>query len=278
MHLFQKKINLLAIAALFFSLSICAKDQSILLIINYTFAYYQSIPLLKKIYQPYFGDNIVFYGEQQYPDVIRYTIRYGQLSYLTVADAIKRYPGYDGYLFLMDDCILNTWLLHDLDKSKIWFAQNICTHAEIGKTINSTLGKKASTWMWWTSEQCGYQQTINALKKLKKKYKRQLTANLGKDNILASFSDIAYIPARYAKKFTKLANTFGKEQVFLEIAFPTIVHCLADKKDIIFLPGTGSYDKSPLQTYDPKVFFNHPVKLSKEENQQFIDAVFSQLT
>lgn len=97
--------------------------KDILLIINYNNPHYESIPLLRKIYEKDF-DTIVFYGPAKHSGVHLCNHHHGYLSYLAIADAMMRYPNHEGYLFLMDDdCILSTWLIRNFDTTRIWFAK-----------------------------------------------------------------------------------------------------------------------------------------------------------
>ena len=108
--------------------------------------------LLQEIYEPYF-ENIVFYGPKKHSGVHHFEHNKGYFSYLCIADAIKRYPNFDGYLFLHDDCILNAWKLKNIDTSRIWFCEMPYIFGNKGDVIDLTRGENAfPEWSWWKTE------------------------------------------------------------------------------------------------------------------------------
>ncbi|HSW74034.1 MAG TPA: hypothetical protein VLG71_02670 [Candidatus Limnocylindria bacterium] len=246
--------------------------DNILLVINYNWAHYQSIPLLKKIYQNYFA-NIVFYGPRQSRDVTGCSHDDGYISYVCVADAMKRYPQYQGYLFLMDDCILAARKVMDLDQSKIWMPEIPFLSATRGNFFNVTHQAKASSWGWWHSK-WGWQAMEKAYNELPELYKKNLNKNIGKSQVMASYSDVLYIPGCYREQFIELAEIFGKHRVFLEMAFPTMLSCLCKPDEWIWLKGHGTHRKHQTESFKYSVYFNHPLKLSDPRVRAFIEKVF----
>jgi hypothetical protein len=255
--------------------------KNILLIINYNNAYYDSIPLLKKIYGKDFK-NIVFYGPEAHPEVNQFRHHYGYFSYLAIADAMIKNPNHDGYLFLMDDCILSTWLLHDFDASKIWLGKlawvNNCT---MGAPLDLTKGLEASKWDWWNTP-WGYESMTKALAEIPDRYKKTLEENFGPHNVVAGFSDVAYIPSKYKDQFIELALIFGKHRAFLELALPTIISCLTPKNEWLPLGGKSTYaDYQFVRSYEhfnKDCCVNHPIKLSYKTNYAFVEKLFAQMT
>ena len=93
--------------------------QDILLIINHNHPHYDQIDIINEIYAPYFP-HIIFYGPQhdsrvEYCDHCR-----GWYSYKSIAQAIKKYPGYHGYLWVHDDAIINPWNFERFHNDTIW--------------------------------------------------------------------------------------------------------------------------------------------------------------
>ncbi len=250
-----------------------ANLDNVLLIINYNHAHYESIPLLKKIYTPYLK-NIVFYGPTANPEVVELPHHRGFFSYLCIADAMEKNPHYAGYLFLMDDCILHPWHIKELDVTKIWYPSMMFHLKEKGNPINIMLGNSATSWYWW-STQWGLKPTIKAFSEIPQFYKNILKENWGNSTVVAAFSDIVYIPLEYKNNFIELAKIFGRNQVFLEIALPTIMNCISLKSEWIWLPGQGTYGR-PLIDYNKDAIFNHPIKLSFNAHRIFIDQFFTQ--
>lgn len=258
--------------------------ENILLVINYNHAHYQTIPFIRKLYNPYFND-IVFYGPQEHPDINICHHNNGYISYKALIDAMQKYPHFDGYFFLQDDCIIHPWNLLKKDQSKIWFVNldTIQKEAEepisvtTSKTIYIPDGRKAYKWGWWQSP-FGYDAVIKTYRKLPQSSKKILARNWDKQNVIAAFSDLVYIPAKYKKKFVRLGNKFTLANTFLEIAVPTIISCIAPYTDWEKLNGYNAYEiplKFDRKQYPFKIDFIHQIKFSKEENQSFVQKIFS---
>ncbi|HSW74036.1 MAG TPA: hypothetical protein VLG71_02680 [Candidatus Limnocylindria bacterium] len=247
--------------------------ENILLIINYNFAHYQSIPLLTRIYKKQFKD-IVFYGPEQGQGVTQYNLNNGYLSYMCIADAMKKYPTCSGYFFLMDDCILNAQFLVSLDQSKIWFPEISFLNGVRGNMLNILKKADATNWAWWHT-QWGWQAMLKAYTELSESYRQVLDQNCDSSCIMAAYSDLVYIPACYKDKFVELAELFGKYEVFLEMALPTIVACLCNRTEWVWLRGHGIDRKDPVSNFKLEEYFNHPMKLSDQATYNFIEKIFN---
>ena len=252
------------------------ENKNILLIINYNHAHYESIPLLKEIYSPYFK-NIVFYGPKKHKNVNFCAHNRGYLSYICIADAMKRYPHCDGYLFLMDDCILNAPLLKNLDTSKIWYLlYGFLNPEQLPQSLSLDKGPNATEWCWWHT-QWGCKPITAAFNKIPDHYKKVLAQNWGESNVVAAYSDIVYIPSQYKEQYSELATLFCNQAAFLESALPTIISCLDSKNNWIWLQGHGTYGKQPYKRYKFNVYFNHPLKLSEKKNRAFVRKLFKKM-
>ena len=274
----MKNIRMLLLSLLFIGkcFGSVSNLSNVLLIINYNHAHYESIPLLKEIYKPYFK-NIVFYGPERHPDVNFCAHNKGYLSYICIADAMKNYPQSEGYLFLMDDCILNAWLLKNLDTSKIWFPAYIgFLNSDFPKPLNVTKGLQATNWYWWNTE-WGCKSITEAFNKIPDNYKEVLAQNWGESNVVAAYSDIVYIPLCYKNDYIELATIFCNQGAFLEAALPTIVSCLNPKNNWIWLKGHGTDRKKQNQDYRVDVYINHPLKLSEKKNRAFVKKLFKKM-
>jgi hypothetical protein len=263
--------------------------DNVLLIINYNHAHYESIPLIKQMYGDYFK-NIVFYGPErtfcsatkyEYPEIEYLDHNMGYVSYLSIAKAMEKYPDFDGYLFLMDDCILNAWFLKDmkdLDITKIWLP--CCEFVDgnkRGTSLDLKRGLSATTWEWWKT-QWGYRKTVQAYNEIPYHYKEMLAQNFGQDCVVASFSDCLYVPAQYKNEYIELATLLAKHDVFLEIAFPTILSCLSLKSEWVWLNGNLTNNQLARFTMEMDggpCLLNHPVKLSYAANRSFVTNLFN---
>lgn len=269
-----KKILCLFIVAacqLFLRLDCRAEDQSqkeispffddVLLIINFNHPYYDNIDFLKQIYAPYFK-NIVFYGENPHPGVNVISHFQGWYVHRALSDAMKRWPNYKGYICCQDDCFMNFWNYPRLDKNKIWLHQywtaslNMPTHP---------------TWPWWNYP-CGHAAAIKAYTKLSPDAIVNLEANCGPQTFAYSWADFFYIPNKYRNKFIQISKCFNNPDVFLEISIPTIIMCLEkfDRIEHLNAFWGGSINSINLNTYQTSFDWIHPIKLSDQNNRQFI--------
>jgi hypothetical protein len=255
--------------------------DDVLLIINYNFCHYDTIPFLKKIYGDYFN-HIVFYGPESHAGVNQYSHHQGYLSYGCIADAMKKYPHFKGYLYTHDDCVINPWKLIQYSKNTLWFPywksaywkpqDNLLYPNNLTWPIFDTKVSPNyySKWYWWSSI-WGYLAVIKSLKKYPKKNRLILAKNIGHKKAIGSFGDFVYIPALLKNDYIKLAKLFLKNKVFLEIALPTICHSLSynklwERAEGFCWAGTNLY------SYD--IDFHHPFKLSNRETQDFVEKLF----
>lgn len=240
------------------------KFQKVLLVIHYNHAHYKSIDFLRKIYSPIFP-NIVFYGPTEYPEVNAVFTNKGFLFSRVVAHALKNFPGYQGYIFLQDDCFMNFWNYARLNNEKIWFSTN-----ETNDFHLATLKHPITNWPWWENTEVGLKKARKAIQNLEKKEKKRLDKNHGKDHVVAQVCDMFYIPGRFATKTIHLSEIF--KDVFCEIAIPTLLSCMEDihywERLQYIWTGDG---EAALNLYDPASDWVHPLKFSQESYQQFVE-------
>lgn len=228
--------------------------DNILLIINYNHPYYESYNFLTNIYQKT-CPHIVFYGEKTGKNIHAVTTHQGWFAQRVLADAMLRYPDYDGYLMVQDDCFINYWNLGRFDRSKIWSNE---------ANPNNLLAPNYH-WMWWTKE-CGLKALKKSLSQLDSCYIKQLHDNCGPNTAVTGAADFIYIPASYKESFLLLSTIFN--DVFIEIALPTIVFCLEKRDNIEFTHFIWDYNGH--NVLDRTLDWIHPLKFSQISNQERI--------
>jgi hypothetical protein len=201
----QKSLFLLSFFSCFFHFFAFSDFSNVLLIINYNHPHYETLDFIKELYKPFFP-SIVFYGPQEHSDVHLYDHSKGYLSYLVIADAMKKYPSYGGYLFCHDDCIMLPWQFSSFDTKKIWVPRFPYLSSFTGNPINLEIG---INWHFWSSDWC-YPAAKKAYDETPQLYKNILAQNWGASHVLLAYSDIVYIPAQYATDFINLATIYGK--------------------------------------------------------------------
>jgi hypothetical protein len=231
--------------------------NDVLLVINFNHPHYNNIPFLDKIYSPVFP-NIVYYGEKKDSRVIQLPHHYGYWGHNVILDAMKRFPGYRGYLCVQDDCFMNFWNYSRFDKDKVW--------AYKFSTLLMS-NKKANPWSWWNFD-CGRIATKVAYKKMSKKHRQILQKNLGRNHVAYGYADFVYIPGRLTKEYIKVCRCFNDPQVFVEIAVPTILSSIEDINNWeIYKPCWGI---KSISDYSSEVDWVHPIKFSDQKNKKFI--------
>ena len=212
-------------------------------------------------------------------DVHEFNIVRGIFGYECLANAIRENHelGFEGYFYINDDVILNFWNLIKIkfDLTKIWSFT----------TFKAPLyGKTPTHWYWWISP-FGFEKVRNAVKQIQSlsgrfpSYKRVMDTyqSNGNGSVYAynGRSDIVYVPRQYAIQFQDLSSIFRREDVFLEIAIPTITRFLALERNIKTLHGhyiPGDVRKNDTRVTDsrhfwvtylknPNLLFIHPFKL-----------------
>lgn len=232
--------------------------KDIVLIIVYNYPYYDSIPDLRRLYEPVFPKLFICgpkEGNKTVENMTHVFLNKGIYGYKCLSEAIRQYPGNEGYLYINDDVILNYWNLVNskFDKNLIWESSN-----QFGK-INLKRNLTQS-WYWWISPY-GVNNTkyaiseVQSFGKIFKMYKDMFYQY--KENGNGSYfaysgrSDVLYIPRKHSIKFQELSQIFYKHGVFLEIAVPTILQFLAPKNEISRL--RGHYIPGDVRKDDPRV-------------------------
>lgn len=265
--------------------------DEVLLIINFNHKHYENISFLKYLYEDYFN-NIVFFGPEEHEEVIVNKHIGGYLSYDVIAQAMLMFPEYRGYLFLMDDCIMHPWLMKDMPSDKIWFSRigkiwfadnnpELLAHQRDndfeGAIMSLDKPKTFCGWYLWQTEY-GYDTVCKTYKLLHEKWIDKLKEQLGYRNVLGTFSDIGYIPCEYCEDFIELSCCFHRNNVFLEIALPSILCCLAPLGEWNFMYGidTKRHAVRSIDNYPHDAIFIHPIKLSSAMNRSIVKTIFDE--
>lgn len=250
--------------------------QDVLLAINFNHPYYHNLPLLEWYYRPVFPNYVICgpeigNSEQYNIIVVPQPKEYGYYGFQCLVEAIRRNPGYAGYLYINDDMIVNWWNFYNLNRTKIWFP-----NLNFG-TTDMTLPAKS----WWRRASC-LERCIKAYSSMEKdQYFRKLKVikmymeNVGHKRVCVnSLSDIVYIPQRLAKKYAIIAQRFYDYRLFLEVASPMAILMLEKKADMVLLDGvylqlkynnwgpwTGDTTRA-WRNYNYKIHLLHPYKLT----------------
>ena len=260
--------------------------------IVYNYPFYSSIPALTALYKNAFP-TIMFCGPKKAENhtVEALYIHEGYFAYTCMSRAMKKHPGYSGYLLISDDIMLNYWNLVSLNRNQIWEGPKSAIRFQ-----NYNVPSIDNRWFWWNSpwgiKTC--QKAYNEIRALHESNldewaseyvnPRPMVPNMTKaiellkkngDGKLYCFhgrSDVFYIPGRFADAFKTLSYVFYKHRSFLEIAVPTICRMLDVQENFEYIPGIympGNHGSPPVrkaqhfwEVYDKKLSFVHPFKLN----------------
>ena len=245
--------------------------------------FYNSIPLLRTLYQDAFP-HIIICGTAKSGiyDVLNVNLSKGYFAYECLGEAIRRNPGFNGYLYINDDVIINWWNLVKFDKSKVWQGSSIGVGVEISSSVKET----PKNWIWW-KQKVGLSackaafEDINAISHKHGLPAREWNVTGALEILLKNgngtfrcgkgWSDIFYVPSRYAAAYSDLSAIFYKRRVFLEIAATTILSMLDlrsnnIKLNGIYLPDIGIMNGGlpAVVHFRPNATFIHPYKLNKK--------------
>ncbi len=258
--------------------------RRIFLAINFNHPYYENVPILEKFYKPIFPNYIICgpdrdkTGKHPVVKIPQRKSEYGFYGYQCVVEAIHRHPGFDGYLYINDDMIVNWWNFLKLDKKRLWFGE------QFAATEGYTMGTDPP--FWFKRADCGRRcaESFESMKK-SSRLNRTNTWNIYSKNTnnkricVAALSDIFYIPGRFAENFKLIAQEFFDNLVFLEVAAPMTLIMLDDKSTFTTLNGmylqkkygwgtwTGN-SKRAWAEYNYKLHFLHPYKFTGENRQK----------
>ena len=244
----------------------------LLLIVIFNSEFFENIPVIEKLYREVFT-KIVYYSDVEHSNLGVHGVpfNHGVFQHIAVADAMHRYPDYDGYLWIGDDVFLNHALLFNkMNFSKVWVdgvdKAYLCLFADASQY---NLGHWLRNW--------GKAATAEAYTCLPTVYKNRFPERLNCHHCATNnAADVGYIPKRYRTQFLELAYVF--RHVLFEIAIPTLVRVMTDEADDVTTFQHSVYvwenpwNKSAIvrQHWNTNVEFMHPVKFSDPENLKML--------
>ncbi|KAG0259631.1 hypothetical protein DFQ27_003957 [Actinomortierella ambigua] len=253
--------------------------KNILLVVNFNHPDYDALEPFMTIYKKYFP-NIKVYGPRV-PDHLKDQVSEaaydeGFTSYRSIADAIEKYPDYDGYLYTNDDTLLNVYQLAEFDQDKVWKPV-----PDRYKDVHDLSRAPPNKWPHWgkikTTEMWNDPTSLTAKQ-------RERIADFhglkGQAHIRA-YADGVYVPARISKELAGVLKTFAKYEVFLEGALGMALIAVEPTENWVRWQEVYLWEKDRLRWRDflkPGVSMLHPVKLKSEpsaiaDSMQWIESV-----
>ncbi|MCF7907505.1 MAG: hypothetical protein K9L86_01305 [Candidatus Omnitrophica bacterium] len=250
--------------------------SGILCCINFNEVHYDNIEFLKDLYSNFV--DVVFYGPERKQgfEVNQLCHHRGYFSYAVILDAIKKFPDYNGYIFVNDDCIMNIWQFINKDKTKVWLQP---FHSKVNRH-----DYKESTW-FWLNEPCGISAYGKAFLQIPRRYRERLKSSFGsEDAVICGPADCFYLPKRRINDFASLFDIYFSNRVFTEIAVPTGLYAIEDKAQITVFKGHDRvtfplsfipYDLKAKIFYRGELDLYHPLKLSNSKMRSMVKNMFN---
>ncbi|KAG0248896.1 hypothetical protein DFQ27_000545, partial [Actinomortierella ambigua] len=189
--------------------------KNTLLVVNFNHPDYGALESFLAIYKGYFP-NIKIYGPKV-PDhlkdiVTEISYDKGYTSYRNIADAIDKYPDYDGYLYTNDDTLLNVYQLAELDQDKIW--KMVPDRVE---DVHDLTKAPPDSWPHWKNLRTMDMWNDPTSFTTEQRERIAKFSNVeGQANVRA-FADGVYVPGRVSKELAEVLRKFLKYEVFLEV-------------------------------------------------------------
>ena len=241
----------------------------LLLVVVFNELYYKNIPFLEQLYGRAFQGNIVYYGpkEDAHANVTECTGHWhGYLQQRCIVMAMKRFPDFDGYVWIGDDAILNIYrFFQATDLEKIW-TMRLDQGWDLGPRVKIFGALPKIPWNWGSPD-IGMPQMRTVYSNMPEKYKKRMEPRFGYGaSVVTAWSDAGYIPGKYKAVFIKLAELM--KSVTFECAIPTILRLMVDspKEEIVEFEGVylAQYEK----VWPPYSPILHPVKFSSAITRQ----------
>lgn len=236
----------------------CKRDkfEDILLVIAFVELLHDSIPYLEELYRKHFP-NIIYCFPVKPTENLEHAflvveMLHGVTAYECLSTAMRTKPGFTGYLFMRNDLFLNIWSIADFNTSRIWKSAD-----QFGNQV--MFQQPRGSWIWWYTpwglKAC--EQAFKDVIYLNDAYRRSIIDNTvqedswdvenslnallwngrGINMCYRCFSSLFYVPNEYASAFEKLSEVFHKNQVYMDIAVPTIIRMLDLIEKAEILPG-----------------------------------------
>jgi len=234
---------------------------------------------IKNIYAKYFK-KIIFYSD--YPiiednEMNFINIEKGYFTHRIFNEFYNKYKilidESDGLFYTMDDNIINVNILNLFDNSKIIYYSNPTENNNFKLDyINNHSG-----WNW----EIGFgKKSVNNLINDSEFKEFKI------DKFSGNFSDFFYLPKKYlTEKLFKLFELFGKHDVFLEIAIPSVIHNIETdklqynifKSEILWDDRQKFFNKDYVyNSLNKKNLFLHPIKFNQNPNSKlWLDDYFN---
>jgi len=240
----------------------------VLVVSNFIHPFYENVGFIRDLYE---FPNIRFYGDDGWPvagGVIPYNQSDrrslkskagsgGMFAYRCMLEAVRDWPEFSGYLFLMDDVLISRRKFRSMDERTAYLSLP-------GRRCDIEGGGPSDDWHWWKSE-FGIEACRRAYARLPGRFKSALARRVGGARVfVGQANDCFYLPRRLVPDFVEVFSTMSDARVFTEIAIPTgfaMIEPNLNEVGICYLWNRRRW-LWPLYGLSPMYSGIHPVKFS----------------
>ncbi|PKA54359.1 hypothetical protein AXF42_Ash000192 [Apostasia shenzhenica] len=211
--------------------------------------------------------TVIILSEEKNADLM---VEHGQLShaYKYLPKIFNRYAGADGFVFLLDNMILNYWNLLRADKNKLWI-----THKVPESWVTVDIDANSSLWL---------AQQAALVKQLVNSFPLHFQSSFKENNVEGKLticgSEVFYVPHRFVSDFIDLVGFVSDLDVHHKVAVPLFFsvmdsHANFDAEALtktLYIKERGGND-SYLSYYSVEVPAVYPISISSEA--EFINLI-----
>ncbi|XP_059668411.1 probable glycosyltransferase STELLO1 [Cornus florida] len=204
--------------------------------------------------------TVVIFSEQKNVDL---AVEEGQLDqiYKHLPKIFSRFSSADGFLFLLDNTILNYWNVLQADKNKLWITDKVSdSWTSVPIDDNSE---------WFTKQADMVKKVVSSMPvHFQVSYKESMASD---HSLMICSSEVFYIPRRSVADFIDLVNLVGDLDIHYKVAIPMLFAAMDSPQNFDPVFNTMIYKKEQPSTnsstfYSAEVPAIHPWNVSSEQD------------
>ncbi|KAA8517101.1 hypothetical protein F0562_017394 [Nyssa sinensis] len=203
---------------------------------------------------------VVILSEQKNVDL---AVEEGRLDhvYKHLPKIFNRFASAEGFLFLLDNTILNYWNLLQADKTKLWITDKV---SESWSTVPVDGSSD-----WFTKQEDMVKKVVSEMPAhFQVSYKESMMSD---HKLAICSSEVFYIPRRFVADFIELVNLVGDLEIHYKIAIPMFFVAMDSPNNFDSVFSKMIYQKEPPSTnsttfYSAEVPAIHPWNVSTEQD------------
>ncbi len=220
--------------------------HDVLLMVVFNNPWYEGIPYIETLYRPFFpymlycGPGMPDFTSNKFERLNNFEFtfysyggtkkgyKHGAFNYECMIRAINMNFPVSGILFISDDTLLSVHKLQYLHRNTTWYIP-------LWDLVIDDLSDSIISWWGFQKYRTEGLRLLKRMAKEKDKptvigkcYRQLLELNGGPYRVTGGFADVYYVPKNIATQFVTVGSMFLEEELFLELAVPTMLQCVAN--------------------------------------------------